>query len=319
LSRIVTGKIRLDLQQVSFFDVVQAAIETVAPTAEAKGIRLKSVLDPSPTTLSGDAARLQQVVWNLLTNAIKFTPKGGQVQVVLQRVNSHVELSVSDTGVGIPARFLPYVFDRFSQVDSSTTRSHGGLGLGLAISKQLVELHGGSIRAISPGEGQGSTFFVDLPISILQVEREQSRVHPTSDEGSGSTEVFDLPKLQGVHAFVVDDEADARLLIRRVLEGQGARVTTFESGEQLLAALSTTRPTVIVSDIGMPHMDGYQMIRALRATEASRDARIPALALTAFARAEDRKRSLSAGYQAHVAKPFDVAELILLVADLVGR
>ena len=254
----------------------------------------------------------------MLSNAIKFTPKGGQVQVVLQRVNSHVELSVSDTGAGIPARFLPYVFDRFSQVDSSTTRSHGGLGLGLAISKQLVELHGGSIRAISPGEGQGSTFFVELPISILQVESERARIHPTSDEGAGSTEVFDLPKLHGVHAFVVDDEADARLLIRRVLEGQGAQVTTFESGEQLLAALATTRPTVIVSDIGMPQMDGYQMIRALRASEASRDARIPALALTAFARAEDRMRSIRCGFNMHIAKPIERAELITMVASLAG-
>jgi len=266
--------------------------------------------------INGDANRLQQVVWNLLTNALKFTPRGGQVQVLLQRVNSHIELSVSDTGIGIPASFIGQVFDRFSQRDSSTTRSHGGLGLGLAICRQLVELHGGSIRASSPGEGHGSTFSVELPISIMQVEDERARTHPTA-ESSDSDNVA-LPRLDGVHVFVIDDEPDARDLLRRLLEDQGAAVTTFDSAQSALEALKTSRPTVIVSDVGMPGMDGHQMIRALRASEA-RDSRVPALALTAFARAEDRKRALVAGFQAHLAKPFDVAELVLLVADLVGR
>jgi CheY-like chemotaxis protein len=254
------------------------------------------------------------VVWNLLTNAIKFTPKGGQVQVLLQRVNSHIELSVSDTGVGIPESFLPLVFDRFSQRDSSTTRSHGGLGLGLAISKQLVELHGGTIRAASAGEGHGSTFFVALPVSLMQSDI--ALEHPAVEaEGAQS---MSLPRLEGVHAFVIDDEPDAREVLVRVLEGQGAVVTAFSSAQDALEALKTTRPVVIVSDIGMPGMDGYQMIRALRATE-SRESRIPALALTAFARPEDRKRSLQAGFQAHLAKPFDVAELVLIIATLVDR
>ena len=316
LNRIMSGKIRLDLQQVSVSDVVEAAIESAKPAAEAKAIRLKAVIDPVQTNVNADNARLQQVVWNLLTNAIKFTPRGGQVQVLLQRVNSHIELSVSDTGVGIPANFLPHVFDRFSQRDSSTTRSFGGLGLGLAISKQLVELHGGSIKGMSPGEGQGATFSIELPLSIMQIEDEADRAHPTSPGSMG--EIFALPNLNGMHAFIVDDEPDARDLLQRVFHDQGAQVTAFDSAQKALEALKTVRPTIIISDIGMPEMDGYQMMRALRSVE-SRDARIPALALTAFARAEDRKRSLVAGYQGHLAKPFDVAELVLMVADLAGR
>jgi len=231
-------------------------------------------------------------------------------------VNSHIELSVADTGIGIPANFIGQVFDRFAQRDSSSTRAHGGLGLGLAICRQLVELHGGTIRASSPGEGQGATFSVELPISIMQVEAERARTHPTA-EGFESDSVV-LPRLDGVHAFVVDDEPDARELLCRLLKDQGAVVTSFDSADSALTALKTSRPTVLVSDVGMPGMDGYQMIRSLRATEP-RDSRIPALALTAFARAEDRKKSLVAGFQAHLAKPFDVAELILVVADLVGR
>jgi hypothetical protein len=287
------------------------------PAAEAKGIRMKAILGAGRDIVSADGGRLQQVVWNLLTNAIKFTPKGGQVQVLLQRVNSHLELSVSDTGIGIPPDYLPHVFDRFSQKDSSTTRTFGGLGLGLAICKQLVELHGGSIKAASQGEGKGATFSVHLPLSIVQLQDESSpRIHPTAETQSG--ESLSLPRLEGVHVFSVDDEPDARDLLRAVLEGQGAKVTSFSGGEDALAALNTKKPTVLVCDVGMPKMDGYQLIRTLRAKEP-RSERVPALALTAFARAEDRKRSLVAGYQAHLAKPFDVGELILVIADLVGR
>jgi CheY-like chemotaxis protein len=239
------------------------------------------------------------------------------VQILLQRVNSHIELSVSDSGIGIPASFLPHVFDRFTQRDSSTTRVHGGLGLGLAICRQLVELHGGSIRAASQGEGEGSTFFVELPLSILQLENESAlRIHPTLQVEPAAS--ITLPRLGGVHAFIVDDEPDARDLLQRMFEGQGANVAVFASAEDALTALQSANPTVIVSDIGMPKMDGYQFMRLLRSTE-DRSRRIPALALTAFARAEDRKQALLAGYQAHIAKPFDIAELILLVADLVGR
>jgi PAS domain S-box-containing protein len=317
LSRIMTGKLRLDLHQISFASVVEAAVDSAMPSAEAKEVRLKAILGASRDIVNADGARLQQVVWNLLTNAIKFTPKGGQIQVLLQRVNSHLELSVSDTGIGIPASYLPQVFDRFSQKDSSTTRDFGGLGLGLAICKQLVEMHGGSIKAASRGEGKGATFSVELPLSIIQLDDESSpRIHPTAETHPG--ENLSLPRLDGVHVFIVDDEPDARDLLRTVLEDQGAGVTSFTSAPDALAALKTKKPTVLICDVGMPKMDGYQLIRTLRAEE-SRSGRIPALALTAFARAEDRKRSLVAGYQAHLAKPFDMGELILVVADLVGR
>ena len=313
LSRILAGKMRLDLRQVSLSEIVQAAVESARPTAEAKEVRLRCVVDPSPIRVNADATRLQQVVWNLLTNAIKFTPRGGQVQVLVQRVDSHVELSVSDTGAGIPADFLPHVFERFSQHDSSSTRAHGGLGLGLAISRQLVELHAGTIRASSAGEGQGATFAVQLPISLMQPddEREPPSVPLEADPSA-------LPRLDGVNVFIVDDEADARELLVRVLQHQGATVTAFASAPAVLEAIARSRPGVIVSDIGMPGMDGHQMIRALRAVE-TRESRIPALALTAFARGEDRKRALQSGFQAHLAKPFDLGELVLLVAGLAGR
>jgi PAS domain S-box-containing protein len=317
LSRIMSGKMRLDLQQVSFSNIVEAALDSAVPSAEAKGISLKKILGASHDIVSADAARLQQVVWNLLTNAIKFTPKGGQIQVLLQGVNSHLELSVSDTGIGIPESYLPQVFERFSQRDSSTTRTYGGLGLGLAICKQIVELHAGSIRVASQGEGKGTTFFVQLPLSIVHPEEARPpRIHPTAE--IHSTETLALPRLEGIHIFVIDDEADSRELVRTVLKDQGAHVTSYGSAQDGLAALKTTRPTVLICDVGMPKMDGYEFIRTLRAEEP-RNESIPALALTAFARAEDRKRSLIAGYQAHLAKPFDVGELVLVVADLVGR
>ncbi|KQV89187.1 PAS domain-containing hybrid sensor histidine kinase/response regulator [Pelomonas sp. Root1237] len=316
LNRIMTGKLRLDLQQLSMANVIQAAVETVTPSASAKGVELQSLLDTGPAMVNGDSGRLQQVVWNLLNNAIKFTPAGGRVQVLLQRVNSQVEFSVSDTGIGIPAAFLPQVFDRFTQQDGSTSRAHGGLGLGLAICKQLIELHGGNIRAESAGEGRGASFFVRLPLSALQAAGERDEDPASAD--ARASENLALPKLDGVHIFVLDDEQDTRSLLCRILEDQGARVVAFASAQELLKAVQLSRPTVIVSDVGMPGVDGYQMIRTLRATE-TRNSRIPALALTAFARAEDRKRSLLAGFQAHLAKPFDVAELILLVANLAEK
>ena len=316
LSRIMSGRIRLDVQQLAIVEVVQGAIETVEPTAQTKGVRLESILDPRGGTVSGDPGRLQQIFWNLLSNAIKFTPKGGKVQVLLQRIDSHIEFSVSDTGIGIPASFLPYVFDRFSQKDTSTTRSHGGLGLGLAISKQLVELHGGSLHAKSPGEGQGATFIVQLPLTILEAKAESAnRVHPTH---AAAEEPSLLPSLAGVHALVVDDEADARDLIQRVLQEQGATVSVAASGAEAMRIMETSEPDILISDVGMPDMDGYQLMRRIRASEP-KGRRLPALALTAFARAEDRKRALLAGYQSHVAKPVDLAELVIVIAGLVSR
>jgi PAS domain S-box-containing protein len=316
LSRIMSGRFRLDVQQVALLDIVRGALDSIEPSAQAKGVRLESVLDPKSVIVAGDPARLQQVFWNLLSNAVKFTPKGGRIQVLLQRVNSHIEFSVSDTGIGIPASFLPHVFERFSQKDSSTQREFGGLGLGLAISKQLVDLHGGRIQAKSPGEGQGATFVVTLPLVILGKEkRETPRVHPTAAEGA---EAVPMPRLDGIHALVVDDEKDALELIRRVLESQGAATTGVRSAEEALRWLESHLPDVIISDIGMAGTDGYQFMRRLRASEP-KGRRLPALALTAFARPDDRKHAILAGFQAHLAKPFDLAELGIVVAGLVAR
>jgi PAS domain S-box-containing protein len=316
LSRIMAGRFRLDVQQVSLADIVRGALDSIEPAAQAKGLRLESVLDPRSVIVSGDPARLQQVFWNLLSNAVKFTPKGGRIQALLQRVNSHIEFSVSDTGIGISENFLPHVFERFSQQDGSTHRQYGGLGLGLAISKQLVDMHGGSIQAKSMGEGQGATFVVTLPLIILGKESGGAgRMHPTAGE---LTEAVPVPKLDGVRALVVDDEADALELIRHVLENQGAHVTTLRSGEEALRWLESHTPDVLISDIGMPGMDGYQFLRRVRAAEP-KSRRIPALALTAFARPDDRKHAVLAGYHAHLAKPFDMAELAIVVAGLVGK
>jgi PAS domain S-box-containing protein len=311
LSRILAGQVRLDVQRVALVDVIRNAIESVQPAADAKGVRLESVLDARRGVVSGDAARLQQVVWNLLSNAIKFTPKGGRVQVLLERVNSHIEVAVSDTGIGISAEFLPHVFGRFTQQDSTPSRKYGGLGLGLAISKQLVELHGGSISAKSAGEGQGATFIVRLPLVLVDAGER------FPEEGESEARAA-LPDLQGAHVLVVDDEADARDLVRNVLESQRARVTTLASADEALAFLESSKPDAIVSDVGMAGIDGYQMMRTFRGREPT-GRTVPALALTAFARAEDRKRAMLAGYQAHLAKPFDIAEFVLIVAALLNR
>jgi PAS domain S-box-containing protein len=316
LSRIMSGRFRLDVQQVSLLDVVRGALDSIEPAAQAKNVRLESVLDPHSVVVSGDPARLQQIFWNLLSNSVKFTPKGGRIQVLLQRVNSHIEFSVSDTGIGIPASFLPHVFERFSQKDGSTHREFGGLGLGLAISKQLVDMHGGTIQAKSRGEGQGATFVVTLPLVMLGEDAEHAhRVHPTAAEGG---EAVPVPRLDGLRALVIDDEGDALELIRRILEAQGAQVTAARSAEEALHLLESQTPDVLISDIGMPGTDGYQFMRRMRAAEP-RNRRLPALALTAFARPDDRKHAILAGYQAHLAKPFDVAELAIVVAGLAGR
>jgi PAS domain S-box-containing protein len=316
LSRILAGRVRLDVQRLELVDIVRGAIESSFPAAQAKGVRLESILDPRGGLVSGDPGRLQQVVWNLLNNAIKFTPKEGRVQVLLERVNSHIEISVADTGIGIPLSFLPHVFDRFSQRDATASRGYGGLGLGLAITKQLVELHGGTIQAKSRGEGEGATFTVKLPLMVLHEEPPAAdRAHPTHPT---APENIHLPSLDGVRVLVVDDEADARDLVARILLAQGALVTMAVSAEEAIHLIELDPPDVLLSDVGMPGMDGYQLMRRIRAAEP-KGSRLPALALTAFARAEDRKRAMLAGYQSHLAKPFDVAELVLLVAGLVER
>jgi signal transduction histidine kinase/CheY-like chemotaxis protein len=318
MSRIISGKIRLDVQKVHLAPVIEAAVESVRPAAEARDIRLQAVLDPIAGVVSGDPNRLQQVAWNLLTNAIKFTPKGGRVQVLLERVNSHVEMSVIDTGKGIAPEFLPHVFDRFRQEDSSSTRSHGGLGLGLAIVKQLVELHGGSVRANSPGEGQGATFAVSLPLTPIHPE-------PTPNEGRPRPDSEPVPSnsdrstLAGLRVLVVDDDPDARELVKEVLSEYGAAVTAADSAGRALQLLAQEPPDELVSDIEMPGEDGYSLIRKLRALSEAAGGRTPAVALTAYARTEDRTRALMAGYHMHVAKPVEPAELVATIASLARR
>ena len=322
MSKIISGKVRLDVQTLHLDQVVAAAVDTMRPAAAVKHIRLQTLIDPEARMISGDPNRLQQVFWNLLSNAIKFTPKQGQVQVVLQRVHSHLEVNVADTGEGIAPEFLPHVFDRFRQQDASTTRRHGGLGLGLAIVKQLVELHGGSIHVDSPGREQGTTFRVMLPLSVVLPvfapdDSEQQR-HPQSD-GLALPIPADRLNLAGVKVLVVDDEADARELVRRLLEDRGATVQLAGSVAEAVETLSSQRPDVLVSDIGMPGEDGYALIRQVRALPTAEGGQTPAVALTAYARSEDRLKVILAGFQMHMAKPVEAAELLALVASLAGR
>ncbi|HEY9285254.1 MAG TPA: PAS domain S-box protein [Pyrinomonadaceae bacterium] len=318
VSRIVTGKLRLDVLPVDPHSFIDAAVESVRPAAEAKGVRLQKVIDTGVETVMGDPARLQQVVWNLLTNAVKFTPRGGRVQVRLERVNSHVEIAVADTGAGIAPEFLPHVFERFRQADQRTTRRHGGLGLGLAIVRHLVELHGGAVRADSGGKGAGSTFTVSLPVSpIHRREEAEERVHPAARDTLPAHECPE--RLDGLRVLVVDDEQDARELLAAGLGQCGAQVTTASSAREALEALTGEKFGVLISDIGMPGEDGYELIRRVRALPADGGGMTPAVALTAYARAEDRLRAMRAGFEMHVAKPVELTELIVVIANLARR
>ena len=320
VSRIITGKMRIEVAPIELSDVVKAAVDAVRPATEAKNIRLQTLLDAHAGPVSGDAARLQQVVWNLLTNAVKFTPKGGRVQVRLERVNSHVEITVTDTGQGIEPEFLPHIFDRFRQADQTSTRNYGGLGLGLSIVYQLVELHGGTIQANSAGVGQGATFVVQLPIMAALHDPQQDRRHPTARNINLQKGLFDCPpQLEDLRVMIVDDERDTRDLLRAILENCGSQVQTAASAAEALGLLAEWQPDVLVSDIGMPGEDGYSLIKKVRALEAQTDARIPAIALTAYARVEDRVRALMAGFQVHVPKPIEPVELLAVVASLTGR
>jgi PAS domain S-box-containing protein len=318
VSRIITGNLRLDVRQVEPGSFIVAAVEALRPAAEAKGVRIRRVLDTGVVSVVGDPARLQQVVWNLLSNAIKFTPKGGSVQVGLERIDSHIQITVSDTGAGIKAEFLPHVFERFRQADQKTTRHHGGLGLGLAIVRHLVELHGGTVEADSPGEGRGATFVVKFPVvAVYQKETLAGRVRPAAGD---SLPAYDYPeRLDGLKVLVVDDEADARELFKAGIGQCGADVVTASSAREALATLQEMRPDLLISDIGMPGEDGYELIRRVRALPAARGGKIPAIALTAYARTEDRLRALRAGYQMHIAKPVELAELVTVMASLIGR
>jgi signal transduction histidine kinase/ActR/RegA family two-component response regulator len=317
VSRVITGKMRLDVRKVDLSIVVEAAADAVRPAAEAKGIRLQSVLDPRAGPITGDPDRLQQIVWNLLINAVKFTPKGGQIQVHLQRINSHVEIVVSDSGQGIAPDVLPVIFERFRQADSSSTRTHSGLGLGLALVKHLVELHGGTVVAQSAGATRGATFVVRLPLTIAEFPLGPlPRVHPTAPSAAP------LPagtRLDGLKILVVDDDPDALELATAILESSGAGVRRCFAAPEALDTLREWRPDVLVSDIEMPGEDGYSLIRKVRALDPAQGGRTPAIALTAYGRTQDRILSLAAGYSMHVPKPVDPGELTTIVASVAAR
>jgi PAS domain S-box-containing protein len=317
MSRIISGKVRLDVQMIDLRAVLNEAIETLRATAKAKGVHLQAFKHPLPLPIASDPNRLQQVFWNLLHNAIKFTPKDGKVHVQLQRFDSHLEVSVIDTGEGIAHDFLPYVFERFRQGDGSTTRRHGGLGLGLAIVKQLVELHGGNIRAKSDGIGHGATFTVHLPLlaPVNSDPEEEGKKEIPLRESQSLTEI----SLANVHVLVVDDELDARVLVKRLLEMAGATVSLAASGPEAMKQIVARRPDVLVCDIGMPGEDGYSFIRRLRTLEQSQESALPAVALSAYARSEDRTKAIRSGFQNHLAKPVEPTELLAVVRGLAGR
>jgi signal transduction histidine kinase len=313
VSRIISGKLRLKLGRVQLRDVIEAALDSVSLAAQAKGLTIeRQIEDIEP--IVGDQDRLQQIAWNLLSNAVKFTPREGRVVVRLERRGDEVVLAVEDTGIGIPAPFLPFVFDRFSQADPGATRRHGGLGLGMAIVRYLVELHGGTVKAESAGENQGASFTIVLPVSLeLEADAELAEPAPSS---IADCVTEDLPTLEGVSVLVVDDDRDSRNVICQLLEHHGATVAMASSTSEAFARFTQFRPDVLVSDIGMPEEDGYALIRRVRALADSEGGNVPAVALTAYARAEDANAALMAGYQRHISKPVDVAQLITAVVEL---
>ena len=312
LGRVTSGKMTLDVQPLDIGLVVREAVTTVLPSAELKGIRIKTILNSMGGQMMGDRHRLQQVVWNLVSNAIKFTPKGGWVEVTLSRVNSHLEIVVTDNGRGIAADFLPHVFERFRQADASTTRQFGGLGIGLALVKQLVELHGGEVRAQSPGPDRGATFTISLPI----VAARSDPAAPASGQTSGAVNSAATENLEGISVLAVDDDKDSLEVVKRILVARRANVQVASSAEEALKLFASFRPDVLLSDIGMPGQDGYELIRRIR--EQPGGALVPAAALTALARPDDRMRALQAGFQTHVAKPIAPRELVAVVQSL-GR
>ncbi|MFN7949807.1 MAG: PAS domain S-box protein [Blastocatellia bacterium] len=318
VSRIITGQMRLDVRSVALAEVVTSAVEASRAAAEAKGVRLQMIVDPRSSTISGDPNRLQQIVWNLISNAIKFTPRGGRVVVRVERINSFVRLIVSDTGEGIDHEFLPHVFDRFSQQDNTRTRKYGGLGLGLAIVRHLAELHGGRVSVESPGPGQGTTFTVELPLAVMHsLNYQPADRHP--DQPVADTSLGSLPRLDGLRVLAVDDEPDSLVLLSALLTPLGAEVRTATGMAQALEITKAWRPGVLVSDIGMPDGDGYDLLQRMRELPGQSARTLPAVALTAYASASDRLRALAAGFQMHVTKPVEPAELVTVIASLTGR
>jgi PAS domain S-box-containing protein len=310
ISRIVAGKLQLEIQPVDLHAITIDAFETVRQDAEAKTIRLLQHLDRDVGTVAGDPARLQQVIWNLLSNAVKFTPSGGQIDVILRRRGDNAEIIVSDSGAGIRRDVLPHIFDRFHQADRSITRRFGGLGLGLSIVKQLTELHGGFVAVDSPGEGRGATFTIALPASSVPAAA-AGRAGPLREE-------YQPVSLESLRVLIVEDEPDTREFLKRLLESQGAAVIVAGSAQDALSALTSEAPDILISDIGLPDVDGYQLIRQVRNEIGRHAGTIPAIALTAYARVEDRARALRAGYQAHLAKPVEPGELLMTIASFAG-
>lgn len=317
VSRIVTGQLSLNVRSFDLTGTIEAAIDVVRPSADAKSIRIETVLDPAARPFVGDPDRMQQVFWNLLSNAVKFTPRRGRIQVRAKRMNSYIEVSVLDTGKGIDPKLLPFVFERFRQGDSSTTREYGGLGLGLAIVRQLVELHGGVVNAYSRGKGTGAEFVMELPIPILVRPSQfgEERVDP----GDGASISGRIPSLAGLRILVVDDEADAREIVSAILGEAGAVTASASSSSEALALMDQWKPDLLISDIAMPRESGFDLIREVRARPAESGGRIPAIAITAYARVQDRLKVLSAGFQTHVPKPIEPIELATIVASLTRR
>jgi signal transduction histidine kinase/CheY-like chemotaxis protein len=319
VSRIISGKLTLSLGPTNVGEAVRAAIETVTPAAEAKGISISAAVADQSLTITADPDRLQQVVWNLLSNGVKFTPKGGRVSVDARREGSNVCISVTDTGEGVRPEVLPLIFEPFQQGDASTTRRHGGLGLGLAIVKQLVTAHGGTVRAASEGAGRGATFTLEIPARSAIPAVTRSLRSSTTSEVTPPPQQAESPRLDGLRLLVIDDEPDALAVVGEVLRERGAQVDCVSSVEEALARFLQVKPDVIVSDIGMPDQDGYTLIRRIRALSVELGGRTPAIALTAYARAEDAQRAFAAGYQMHVSKPVEPTQLTSLVANLGGR
>jgi signal transduction histidine kinase/response regulator RpfG family c-di-GMP phosphodiesterase len=310
LSRIIMGKLRLARRPIDLRSVVEAAVENIRPLAVAKNLTVEATIVGEPLPLSGDPDRLQQIAWNLLSNALKFTPSGGCIRITLEPIGEMARLVVTDTGQGIKAGFLPHVFERFRQADSSTARSHTGLGIGLTIARHIAELHGGRVYAASPGEGHGSTFTVELPIASRLAVLPEARIARDGGNGTGR------PDLNGLEILLVDDDADALQAMGEILKRSGARITTAASAEEALACMRRRRPDVLVSDIGMPQQDGYALVRAIRQLPPESGGQVPAVALTAYARTQDSARALSAGFQVHLAKPVDPAALVQAIAQV---
>jgi CheY-like chemotaxis protein len=314
VSRVITGKLRLHVKPIAVDPVVHAAIESLRPGEDAKGLQLDAVVDGEPAMVSGDADRLQQIVWNLLSNAIKFTPRGGRIEVRLEQTEEHVRLTVADDGIGIDPAMLSRLFDRFWQADSSMTRAHGGLGLGLAVVRHLVEMHGGTVHAESAGTDRGATFTVTLP--ALVARESHGNPHPQADESAAS---HATPRLKGLKVLVVDDDQDTCETIGAVLASAGAEIRTCFSANQALSAIDAWVPDLLVSDIAMPGDDGYTLIRKIRTRTTEAGGRMLAVALTAYGRSEDRTRALSAGFQVHVGKPIEPNQLVSVVESVTGH